>query len=137
MPLQVELVSPERILFTGEADDGRRAHDGGGDIAFLPGHVPFIGTLDVYPVEDLRRGRRASRSSPCTAASSRSPTTTCRSSPTWPSWPATSTCPGPRPPGPTPRSACASTPSDEAAKADLERAEVRLLVAGGTLVAGH
>jgi len=26
---------------------------------------------------------------------------------------------------------------DEAAKADLERAEVRLLVAGGTLVAGH
>ncbi|OWY59566.1 hypothetical protein B7486_73885, partial [cyanobacterium TDX16] len=23
---------------------------GGGDIAFLPGHVPFLGALDIFPV---------------------------------------------------------------------------------------
>lgn len=49
MPLQVELVSPEKILFSGEADMVvARTTDG--DIAFMPGHVPFIGVLDVHPV---------------------------------------------------------------------------------------
>lgn len=49
MPLQVELVSPERILFSGEAREVE-ARTAGGDIAFLEGHVPFIGTLQVHPV---------------------------------------------------------------------------------------
>ena len=49
--MQVELVSPERILFSGEADDGACARTiGGGDIAFLTGHAPFIGALDIDPV---------------------------------------------------------------------------------------
>lgn len=44
--MQVELVSPERILFSGEATSVT-ARTAGGDIAFLPGHAPFIGTLQV------------------------------------------------------------------------------------------
>lgn len=47
--LQVELVSPERILFSGEATQVI-ARTTGGDIAFQPGHVPFIGTLQIHPV---------------------------------------------------------------------------------------
>ena len=50
--LQVELVSPERILFSGEAQSVI-ARTTGGDIAFLTGHVPFIGTLEVHPVRIL------------------------------------------------------------------------------------
>jgi F-type H+-transporting ATPase subunit epsilon len=46
MPLQVELVSPERILYEGVADMVVcRVADG--EIAFLPGHVPFVGTLAI------------------------------------------------------------------------------------------
>ena len=49
MPLQVELVSPERILWSGEAEMvvARTAE---GDIAFLTGHSPFIGALGVGAV---------------------------------------------------------------------------------------
>jgi len=53
--LQVELVSPEKILFSGEAESVI-ARTTGGDIAFLPGHVPFIGNLDVHPVRILLPG---------------------------------------------------------------------------------
>jgi F-type H+-transporting ATPase subunit epsilon len=49
MPLQVELVSPERILFSGEADMVLCRTIGGGDIAFLPGHAPFLGALAIWP----------------------------------------------------------------------------------------
>ncbi len=45
--MQVELVSPERITFSGEADKVLVRTVGGGDIEFLPGHVPFIGVLQV------------------------------------------------------------------------------------------
>lgn len=46
MPLQVEVVSPERILYSGEADMViTRTTDG--EIAFLTGHVPFIGSLGI------------------------------------------------------------------------------------------
>jgi F-type H+-transporting ATPase subunit epsilon len=48
--LQVELVSPERILYSGEADMVICRTTGGGDIAFLTGHAPFIGALDVWEV---------------------------------------------------------------------------------------
>jgi F-type H+-transporting ATPase subunit epsilon len=51
MPLQVELVSPERTLFSGEADMVRARTVGGGDIAFLPGHAPFIGALAAWTVD--------------------------------------------------------------------------------------
>ena len=49
MPLQVELVSPERIAYSGEAKMVI-ARVVTGDIAFLPGHVPFIGILQTHPV---------------------------------------------------------------------------------------
>lgn len=44
MALQVEVVSPERVLFSGEADMVV-ARAEGGDIAFLTGHAPFLGEL--------------------------------------------------------------------------------------------
>jgi F-type H+-transporting ATPase subunit epsilon len=50
MPMQVDLVSPERILYEGEADMVIARTVGGGDIAFLPGHSPFVGALDIAPV---------------------------------------------------------------------------------------
>lgn len=45
--MQVELVSPERITYSGEANKVLVRTVGGGDIEFLPGHVPFIGVLQV------------------------------------------------------------------------------------------
>lgn len=50
MTLQVELVSPERVLFSGEASMVTARTLGGGDIAFLTGHTPFIGALAVDQV---------------------------------------------------------------------------------------
>jgi len=47
--LQVELVSPERTGFSGEARMVT-ARTLAGDIAFLPGHVPFIGVLTTHGV---------------------------------------------------------------------------------------
>lgn len=47
MTLQVELVSPERILYSGEADMVIARTLGGGDLAFLTGHAPFVGALDI------------------------------------------------------------------------------------------
>ena len=48
MPMQVELVSPERILFSGEADMVIVRTVGGGDVAFLTGHAPFLGALAIH-----------------------------------------------------------------------------------------
>lgn len=56
MAYHVELVSPEGILFSGEAEMVIARTVGGGDIAFLPGHVPFIGALAVHPVTILLEG---------------------------------------------------------------------------------
>ena len=50
MALQVELVSPERILYSGEADMVVCRTIEGGEIAFLSGHTPFLGALDIAPV---------------------------------------------------------------------------------------
>jgi len=50
MSMQVELVSPERTLFTGEATMVQARTLGGGDIAFLSGHAPFIGALAIDQV---------------------------------------------------------------------------------------
>jgi len=52
VPLHVEIVSPERVLYSGDGDMVvARAADG--DIAFLPGHAPFIGALSIAPVRVL------------------------------------------------------------------------------------
>lgn len=44
--MQVDLVSPERVIFSGEATQVITRTLGGGEIAFLPGHAPFLGALD-------------------------------------------------------------------------------------------
>ena len=54
MPFQVELVSPEAISYSGEAEMGIARTLEGGDIAFQPGHVPFIGVLAVWSVDVIR-----------------------------------------------------------------------------------
>jgi F-type H+-transporting ATPase subunit epsilon len=43
--MQVEVVSPERVLFSGEATMVITRTLGGGEIAFLPGHAPFLAAL--------------------------------------------------------------------------------------------
>jgi len=48
--LQVELVSPEKVLYSGEAESVIARTVGGGDIAFLAGHSPFVGALDIGTV---------------------------------------------------------------------------------------
>lgn len=58
MTLQVELVSPEGILFEGEAEMVIARTVGGGDIAFLAGHVPFVGSLATGLVKILQPGDR-------------------------------------------------------------------------------
>lgn len=53
MTLRVELVAPERILYSGEAEM-LACRTPNGEIAFLSGHVPFLGELadgDVRIVE--------------------------------------------------------------------------------------
>ncbi|CAN5578726.1 F0F1 ATP synthase subunit epsilon [soil metagenome] len=49
-PMRVEVVSPERVLYSGEATmvitrtlAGEAG--GGGEVAFQPGHMPFLGAL--------------------------------------------------------------------------------------------
>ena len=49
MSFVVQLVSPERVLYEGDAEMVVcRTTDG--EIAFLPGHVPFVGALGVAKV---------------------------------------------------------------------------------------
>lgn len=53
--LQAQIVSPEEILYTGEAEMVVcRTSDG--DIAFLPGHVPLLGSLGTAKVRALLPG---------------------------------------------------------------------------------
>ena len=54
MIFQVELVSPDGIAYSGEAEMVVARTVGGGDIAFQPGHVPFIGVLAFWSVEIVR-----------------------------------------------------------------------------------
>ena len=50
MPFQVEFVSPEAVLYSGEGTQVVARTRGGGDIAFLAGHEPFIGSLQPSEV---------------------------------------------------------------------------------------
>ena len=53
--MEVEVVSPERILFSGEADMVVcRTTDG--DIAFMANHAPFIGALGIGAVRIYANG---------------------------------------------------------------------------------
>jgi F-type H+-transporting ATPase subunit epsilon len=52
----VEVVSPESVSYTGEAEMVIARTVGGGDIAFQTGHVPFIGALSVWSVEVIKEG---------------------------------------------------------------------------------
>lgn len=56
MTLHVEVVSPERILWTGDADRVIARTIGGGEIAFLTGHAPFVGGLDIGTVRVHQEG---------------------------------------------------------------------------------
>lgn len=47
MVLQVELVSPERILYSGEAEMVVCRTVDGGEVAFLTGHAPFLAALET------------------------------------------------------------------------------------------
>jgi F-type H+-transporting ATPase subunit epsilon len=47
LTLQVELVSPERILYSGEADMVVCRTVAGGEVAFLTGHAPFLAALET------------------------------------------------------------------------------------------
>jgi F-type H+-transporting ATPase subunit epsilon len=44
-PLMVEVVSPEAVLYSGEADMVITRTLGGGEVAFQAGHSPFLGAL--------------------------------------------------------------------------------------------
>jgi F-type H+-transporting ATPase subunit epsilon len=50
MTMHVDLVSPERILYQGDADLVIARTVGGGDVAFMTGHAPFVGALDICTV---------------------------------------------------------------------------------------
>jgi F-type H+-transporting ATPase subunit epsilon len=53
--LRVQVVSPERVLYGGDAEMVVcRTSDG--EIAFLPGHVPFLGALSIAKVRALLPG---------------------------------------------------------------------------------
>ena len=50
MSFTVEFVSPEALLYSGQATQVVCRTRGGGDIAFMPGHEPFIGSLQPCEV---------------------------------------------------------------------------------------
>ncbi len=43
--MRVEVVSPERVLYSGEGTQVITRTLGGGEVAFLPGHAPFLAAL--------------------------------------------------------------------------------------------
>jgi F-type H+-transporting ATPase subunit epsilon len=56
MAFQVEFVSPETILYSGEGTQVIARTRGGGEIAFLAGHEPFIGSLTTSEVRVTEDG---------------------------------------------------------------------------------
>ena len=54
MPLHVELVSPEALVWSGDVDSVLLRTVGGGDIQFLTGHTPVLAALDICSVEMKR-----------------------------------------------------------------------------------
>ncbi len=60
MPLQVELVSPDRMLFSDEAEMVI-CRTPEGEIAFQPGHVSFLGALGIGIVRIHKEGGEVER----------------------------------------------------------------------------
>ena len=56
MSMRVEFVSPEDTLYSGDANQVIARTRGGGDIAFLTGHEPFIGSLLTCEVRVFEDG---------------------------------------------------------------------------------
>lgn len=56
MTLQVQVVSPERILWSGAAERVITRTQSDGDIAFLTGHTPFMAALGEGVTEILQEG---------------------------------------------------------------------------------
>ncbi len=56
MSFQVEFVSPETLLYSGEGSQVVARTRGGGEIAFLTGHEPFIGSLQASEVRVSETG---------------------------------------------------------------------------------
>ena len=50
MTMTVQVVSPERILWSGDAEFVTARTVEGGDITFLTGHAPFVGALEIGKV---------------------------------------------------------------------------------------
>ena len=103
----VELVTPERVLLSGAAAEVI-LRTGEGDLSFLAGHTPLVGTVEpgvvgvVRPEGDevrvaVPRGVRPGGAGPSTTDDRRldggAPGSRCCSA--WPSWPRRSTWPGP------------------------------------------
>lgn len=135
MALSVELVSPEGIKYAGEAQTVVCRTVGGGDIAFQAGHIPFIGELAVWQVEVIKEGgardvfavhrgfvqvARDTVTVLSDVSEGKDDIDTARAEAARVAAAA----------------ALAADPSDELAQAALERAELRLRVAGATVGAG-
>lgn len=56
MAFQVEFVSPEAALYSGEGTMVVARTRGGGEIAFLTGHEPFVGSLQASEVRVTESG---------------------------------------------------------------------------------
>ncbi len=59
--MEVQLVSPEQVLYTGQADMVVARTIAGGEIAFLDNHAPFLGALADWPVRLVLRDGRQER----------------------------------------------------------------------------
>lgn len=57
MALQVQLVSPEQMLYSGEAGEMVVCRTTDGDIAFQAGHAPFLGALGTGIVRIVHADR--------------------------------------------------------------------------------
>jgi F-type H+-transporting ATPase subunit epsilon len=55
--LEVVVVSPERQVYSGEADMVV-AKGLGGDVGILPGHAPMLIELAIHPLRVIREGQR-------------------------------------------------------------------------------
>lgn len=56
MAFSIEFVSPEDVLYSGEGTQVIARTRGGGEIAFLAGHEPFIGSLEPSEVRVTEEG---------------------------------------------------------------------------------
>jgi F-type H+-transporting ATPase subunit epsilon len=54
--VEVQLVSPEQVLYVGEAEMVVARTLTGGEIAFLNDHAPFLGALGDFPVRVILAG---------------------------------------------------------------------------------